>query len=103
MSMRAARRIGRNAIITAGITLSLTMTRAEAGGMYSITSLGSGTPSGISDAGQVLIGNSLYQNGVVTPLAIPESPAANNHTVISPGGTIAYSDGYMGSTRMAPG
>jgi uncharacterized membrane protein len=100
MSMRAARRIVRYTAITAGITLSLTMTRANAGGMYSVIGLGSGTPSGISDAGQVLIGNSLVQNGVVTPLAIPYSPTGNNHTAISPGGTIAYSDGYMGPTHV---
>ena len=89
MSIRAARRIGRYAAITAGITLSLSMTRADAGGIYSITGLGSGTPNGISDAGQVLIGNSLIQNGVSTNV-IPNTIYGGINSSISSGGTIVY-------------
>src|SRR5437764_89411 len=100
MKSRTTRRIARLTAIVAGIATLLSTNWANAGGIYTVSAIATGTPKGISDTGQILVGNSLYQNGVVTPLAIPASWVGNNHTVISSNGTIAYSDGYMGSTHV---
>src|SRR4051812_23285904 len=99
----------------ASVVLSLfaiAATRAEAGAMYDVTGLGDLSAGGISNAGQVIgdqpyaatnpydgssytgYRSAIYQNGVTTPLSLPDYQPNISGAMISPGGTIAYNTGY---------
>ena len=96
------KRVAQHAAFASGIMLALASSRAEAGGMYAVTAIGPGQPSGISDAGQVVLWTSIYKDGVVTPLPIapPSMGIRLTASVISPNGTVAYNSGWPGESHI---
>ena len=93
MSMRTAWKFGRCAAI---LSLALiAAARAEAGEMYGITGIDPFV-YGIDNAGQVLTSGGLYRNGVTTPITLPGTNQTIHPDAISPGGTLAYTQGTTG-------
>jgi probable HAF family extracellular repeat protein len=81
--------------VVASTLAFLAASPVDAGGIYGLTALPQGA-YGIDNAGQVLTSGGLYQDGVTTPITLPGTNQTISPVAISPGGTLAYNQGYTG-------
>src|SRR3954468_4877756 len=116
MTTRTVVKLARSSIVLS--LFAIAATRAEAGAMYDVTGLGDLSARGLSNAGQVIgdqpytatnpytgstytdYRSAIYQNGVTTPLSLPDYQPNISGAMISPGGLIAYNTYTYGNAHV---